>query len=160
MSVWSQFSPLMMRIAMGKLIGFLIGLIGFFMMPYFLPEGGAMMQWAILLWYTTFGAIIGVFGVLDYHPVLKLPMPWFVRAPMIGAWLNFVLVLFIYDQVIIMMANMFGPGGVLQSPFWLAFEGAVVGLLIGYAATRVGGEGPETVFNKTESDQSGTASAT
>ena len=33
----------------------------------------------------------------------------------------------------------------VNSPFWFAAEGVVVGFLIGYAATRVGGEGPATV---------------
>ncbi len=30
------------------------------------------------------------------------------------------------------------------SPFWFVAEGVVVGLAIGYACTRIGGEGPET----------------
>ena len=38
-----------------------------------------------------------------------------------------------------------GAAGVLISPFWFTLEGALVGLLIGYAATRFGGEGKETV---------------
>jgi hypothetical protein len=42
------------------------------------------------------------------------------------------------------MLSFFGPNGALSSPFWLVAEGAVVGLLIGYFATRFGGEGPET----------------
>jgi hypothetical protein len=42
---------------------------------------------------------IGVFGVFDRHPVLYFPMPWYVRAPIIGAWVNFVLMLFTYDTM-------------------------------------------------------------
>jgi hypothetical protein len=34
-----------------------------------------------------------------------------------------------------------GAGGALSSPFWFVLEGAVVGLLIDYLATRHGGEG-------------------
>ena len=45
------------------------------------------------------------------------------------------------------MDTMFGPDGLLQSPFWFTADGAVVGLLIGYFATRFGGEGKETVGN-------------
>ena len=40
---------------------------------------------------------------------------------------------------------MLGADGVLTSPFWFTLEGALVGLLIGYLATRFGGEGKETV---------------
>ena len=136
---------LVTRIAIGKGIGFLVGLIGFIFLPFFLPEAGWLIRWGILLWYTTLGAIIGVFGVLTYLPVLKLPMPWWIRAPFLGAWMNFVLTFFVYDTMKDMLVTMFGAEGVLTSPFWFTLEGAVVGLLIGYLATRFGGEGAETV---------------
>ncbi len=136
---------LMTRIAVGKGIGFLVGLMGFIFLPYFLPEAGWLIRWGILLWYTTFGAIIGVFGVITHHPILNLPMPWWFRAPLIGAWLNFVLTFFAYDTMQAMMSNIFGEGGVLASPFWFAAEGAIIGFIIGYFATRFGGEGKEAV---------------
>jgi len=122
---------LMTRIAIGKGIGFLFGLSGFILLPYFLPDAGWLLRWGILFWYTTLGAIIGVFGVFTYHPILKLPFPWWFRSTVIGAWMN--------------MNAVFGVDGVLSSPFWFVLEGALVGLLIGYFATRFGGEGAETV---------------
>ncbi len=133
---------LMTRIVVGKSIGFLVGLIGFIFLPYFLPEGGWLIRWGILLWYTTFGAIIGVF---TYNPILKLPMPWWFRSPLIGAWMNFVLTFFAYDTMQAMMSSIFGEDGILASPFWFAAEGAIIGLIIGYFATRFGGVGKETV---------------
>ncbi len=136
---------LVTRIAIGKGVGFLVGLIGFIFLPFFLPEAGWLIRWGILLWYTTLGAIIGVFGVFTWHPVLKLPMPWWIRAPVLGAWMNFVLTFFAYDAMKAMMTSLFGADGILTSPFWFAAEGAVVGLVIGYVATRFGGEGKETV---------------
>jgi len=136
---------LVTRIAIGKGIGLLVGLVGFICLPFFLPEAGWLIRWGILLWYTTVGAIIGVFGVFTWHPVLKLPMPWWFRAPIIGAWMNFVLTFFAYDVMAAMMTSLFGVGGILTSPFWFVVEGALVGLLIGYVATRFGGEGKETV---------------
>ncbi len=136
---------LVTRIAIGKAVGFAVGLAGFFLLPVFVPEAGWLIRWGILLWYTTLGAIIGVFGVFTYHPVLKLPMPWWFRAPLLGAWMNFVLTFFAYDTMKDMAVAMFGAEGVLTSPFWFTLEGAIVGLLIGYLATRFGGEGAETV---------------
>jgi len=133
------------RIAIGKGIGFLFGLLGFIFLPYFYPEAGLMIRWGVLLWYTTVGAVIGVFGVFTYHPILKLPMPWWVRAPVIGGWMNFVLVFFAYDQFYDMMIYMFGTDGLMTSPFWAVSEGMLVGLIIGYFATKFGGEGKETV---------------
>ena len=129
------------RIAIGKSVGFVFGLGGFLLLPFFAPEAGWLIRWGILLWYTTVGAVIGVFGVYTRHPVLNLPMPWWVRAPFVGAWMNFVLTFFAYDLMKAMMVDMFGERGVLTSPFWFTAEGALVGLVIGYLATRFGGEG-------------------
>ncbi len=136
---------LVTRIGIGKGIGFLVGLAGFIMLPYFLPDADILIRWGILLWYTTVGGIIGMVGVFTWHPVLRMPMPWWFRAPLIGAWMNFVLVFFAYDTMEAMMIVVFGPDGALTSPFWFSLEGAVIGLLIGYFATRLGGEGKETL---------------
>ena len=135
------------RIAIGKGVGFLVGLVCFISMPYLWPESGWMIRWGVLLWYATMGAFIGVFGVFTWHPVLHLPMHWWVRAPIIGGWMNFVLVLFGYDDMQAMLTSTFGPDGLFVSPFWFVLEGALAGLLIGYFATRFGGEGPGTLEN-------------
>jgi hypothetical protein len=135
---------LMTRIAIGKGIGFLVGLAAFIFLPGLLPDADPMLRWGILLWYTTFGAIIGVFGVITYHPILNLPLPWWIRASIIGAWMNFVLVFFAHNEMQSMMVSVFGEHGALSSPFWFAAEGAIIGLIIGYFATRFGGEGEET----------------
>ncbi len=136
---------LVTRVAIGKTLGLVVGLIGFFCLPYFMPDAGWLLRWGILLWYTTLGAIIGMFGVFTWHPVLKLPLPWWFRAPLLGGWMNFVLTFFAYDVMQAAMIAMFGENGLLLSPFWFALEGAIVGLFIGYFATKIGGEGVETV---------------
>jgi hypothetical protein len=59
--------------------------------------------------------------------------------------MNFVLTFFAYDAMGDMMLALFGQDGVLSSPFWFTVEGAIIGLVIGYFATRFGGEGPETI---------------
>ena len=133
------------RIAIGKGLGALFGIAGFVYLTAFPAEVDGLLRWGILLWYTTFGAIIGVFGAYTWHPILKLPMPWWFRAPVLGAWMNFVLTFFAYDAMAAVMVSTFGPDGLLASPFWFTAEGAVIGLIIGYVATRFGGEGPETV---------------
>jgi hypothetical protein len=136
---------LMLRIGIGKGVGLVFGLAGFLLMPYFLPDAGWLLRWGVLLWYITVGAFIGVFGVVTYHPVLKLPMPWWFRSILVGAWMNFVLTFFAYDAMADMIAAMFGTDGIISSPFWFTLEGAIIGLVIGYFATRFGGEGKETV---------------
>ena len=135
---------LLTRIIVGKSVGFLIGLIPFFVVPALLPESTLVLRIGLVLWYTTMGAIIAVFGVVTWHPVLRLPMPWWLRAPLVGGWLNFVLMLFAHEQMRLVLQAAFGPGGTLQSPFWFVLIGCVAGLLIGFLATSLGGEGQET----------------
>ena len=134
---------LTLRIGIGKAIGFVVGLTGFILLPYLMPDVSWTLRWGILLWYTTLGAVVGVFGVYTRHPVLDLPMPWWIRAPFIGAWMNFVLTFFAYQEFKTLF-GVLGVAGPLGSPFWFAAEGAVVGLVIGWFATKYGGEGPET----------------
>lgn len=148
LDVLTHKPSMIMRIAVGKTMGLAVGVMGFVLIPYIMPEVGTMFRWAMLLWYTTFGAIIAVYGVFTYHPVLKLPMPWWFRAPIVGAWLNFVLTLFIHGELTAFMTAMFGADGALASPFWFVLEGALIGLLIGYLCTRFGGEGAATVSDQ------------
>ena len=136
---------IIVRIAIGKAIGFIIGLAGFIILPSLAPEVSWQLRWGILLWYTTLGAIIGVFGIFSRHPVLMIPMPGWVRAPIIGGWMNFVLTFFAYDQMETVLVAIFGAGSPLTMPLWFVVEGAVVGAVIGGIATRIAGEGPETV---------------
>ncbi len=140
----TEHPSIITRVAIGKAIGFAVGLIGFIGIPYLAPDTGWQLRWGILLWYTTLGAVIGVFGIFSRHPVLMFPLPWWIRAPLIGGWMNFVLTFFAYDQMRVFLIAVFGSGSTLTSPFWFVLEGAIVGGVIGLCATRVGGEGPET----------------
>ena len=85
---------------------------------------------------------IGVFGVVTWHPILKLPMPWWFRATLVGAWMNFVLTFFAYDDLQAAMVQIAGNVGVFGSPFWFTLEGAIVGYVMGFIANRLGREGP------------------
>lgn len=133
------------RVVTGKLIGFGFGLVGLVTIPLLWPDSSWMERFAFLFWYTTVGAFIGLAGVFTRHPVLRMAMPWWFTSSVIGAWMNFVLTLFIYDRLAAMMAELVGPQGAFRSPWWFVAEGAVLGLVIGYFATRLGGEGAATV---------------
>ena len=138
---------LTIRIGMGKLVGFAVGLIGVGVLTFMGIDLGLRLEIGLVLWYATLGALIGVFGPYDHHPIIKMPLPWWLMAVIIGAWMNFVLVLVAYEPFVEIMQVMFGENGLLQSPMWFVVEGAVVGLLIGWFANRAGGYGPATVAN-------------
>lgn len=141
----SKFNSLVGRIAVGKFVGLIIGIVGFVVVTSFVPDVSWSLPWGILLWYVTLGAVIGVFGVFTRHPVLQFPLPWWFRAPFIGAWMNFVLVFFAYDSLKHVAIAMFGSGSPFVSPFWFVAEGAIAGAIIGFCATKVGGDGEAMV---------------
>ncbi len=138
---------LMTRIAVGKSIGFLIGLSAFILAPIFMPDVDPMLRWGLLFWYTTVGAIIGLFGVFTRHPLLEFPLRWWFRSGLMGGWMNFVLVFFAHEKITAMMIAILGEGSPIASPFWIVPEGIVVGVAIGFCATKIGGEGKATVHD-------------
>lgn len=129
------------RLAAAKSLGFLVWLIAFCMIPYVFNGADMYIRWAVLLWYTTFGAIIWLMWVLDKHPAIEsFKMPWWFRGVFMWAWLNFVLALFIHNILWdIMLWTMFE----WYSPFWIVLEWAIIWLIIDGIATKCGGEGKE-----------------
>ena len=133
-------NPLLVRpIGIGKAIGLLFGLAGFVLLPVVAPGSGWLLRWGVLFWYLTLGALVAMTCILTQRPVSEPPMPWWLMAPGLGAWMNFVLTLFAYDEMKMVMVAMLGDNGILQSPFWFVLEGAIVGLVIGYCVRRFGG---------------------
>jgi len=131
------------RIFIGKSIGLLIGLIAFFMIPTMMPEASPLLHWGVLLWYITFGAIIGLFGLLDWHPILKFKLQWWMRGIILGGWLNFVLTFFAHEPMKNLLDTLFGLNSTLDTPLLFVLEGMLFGSLIDYAATQLGGEGKD-----------------
>ena len=64
------------RLAAGKLVGLIVGLVFFLTIPLVWPSAELMLRWGVLLWYPPVGAVIGLVGIYRRHPVLLLPMPW------------------------------------------------------------------------------------
>ncbi len=135
------------RIGTAKVIGMAFGILGFFLIPYFWPGESMWLRVGILLWYTTLGAMIGIMGIFDHHPMLKFGMPFWVRGPVFGAWFNLVLAFLMYDKLSVLMRELGGVFSGITNPFWIVLEGAVLGLVIDAVATKTAGEGmpaPET----------------
>lgn len=129
------------RVGAGKALGFGVGLIAFFLLPVFVHEPSLLLRSAVLLWYPTLGALVGIFGIFAYHPVMNFPMPWWFRGMIVGAWMNFVLTLFTYEHMCTVMMGMFGEYHVFVSPFWMVLEGALIGMVFDFFLTAWFGEG-------------------
>lgn len=138
-------NSMMMRIGLGKSIGFLFGLATAVSVSWNWSDAPSSFLWGLVLWYPTLGAFIGIFGVYDNHPVLQLPLPWWIRGPLIGAWGNLVASLLAYDQLLGFAHSFFGKGHLFSNPLWFAVDGLIFGMFVGYMATRYGGEGPATL---------------
>jgi hypothetical protein len=126
------------RIGSAKMVGLVVGLIAFFMIPVLWPEGSMWLRVGVLLWYTTVGAVIGVFGLISHHPMFGFRLTWWFRGLFVGVWFNLVLAFLMHDKLEILMQQL--EGG-FSSPFWIVPEGAVIGLIIDAVATRIAGEG-------------------
>ena len=135
-------SKLANRIFVSKLIWFLIWLICFFVVAKVFTNADIFLRFAILFWYTILWVIIWVFGIMDKHPILNIPFPFWVRWPILWAMMNFVLVLFMYDKINILII-----GSVLEwcSPFWLVLEWIIVWLIIDWFTTKCVWDGVEII---------------
>lgn len=138
-------ASLITRIVVGKGVGFAFGLAGLIVLPYVAGLTDWRLRLGVLFWYTTMGALVALAGVFARHPILKLEFPWWFRGPALGGWMNFVLSLIAYDTLEAVMIGVFGAGGLLESPYWIVLEGAMIGLIIDLCATKMGGEGAATV---------------
>jgi len=134
------------RMVVAKTTGLVVGLLGFFGVPYFWPDISDLLkisiQWGVLLWYATLGGIIGLFGVIDRHPYFGFRIHAVFRGVFIGAWMNFILAVLGYEmmnELFLEIQNM--PFDVQNPLIWLPIEGAIVGLVIDLISTKFGGEG-------------------
>lgn len=117
------------RIYFGKLIGLTIGTFCFFVTPLVFEGIHYNLRFAILFWYMTFGAIIGSFGYLKSDYFLLI-LPKYQRSMLIGVWLNFIIMLFLYEPLSSMLAQAFISYPVFQSPLWFIAKGALIALII------------------------------
>lgn len=137
---------LLLRITIAKSIGALAGLIGVIVIPLYYPAANWQFLLGILFWYTTLGALIGLGGVLNWHKVLNMPLPWWFRGALYGAFWNLLLVLLMPEKLSeITKAVDFMS---LTSPWWFMLEGAIIGLIMDWTATRFASEGHECVEKK------------
>ncbi len=129
------------RMATAKTIGFIFGLLGFFLMPYFFVEADMYFRVAMLLWLTTLWGLVWLFGYMDRHPVfVNWKFPFWFRWIFIWVWMNFMLVLFIYSDLVTMMN---GTSFEWWSPYWIMVDWAFIWLIADYFATKFGWEGKE-----------------
>ncbi len=135
---------LVLRIGIGKSIGLVVGLIAFFLAPVF-GESDLLFRIGVVLWITTMGVYIGLFGVMTEYPIIHLPLPWWFRGPLIGSFMMLVLWLVAHERMDALIINVMGEGSPINSGVWTVIDGGFLGLLMAWLTTKFGGEGRATV---------------
>ncbi|MFK7780553.1 MAG: hypothetical protein QM490_05470 [Candidatus Gracilibacteria bacterium] len=130
----------MNRITIGKTVGLIFGGVAFFLLPLVFIEIDILFRVAIWFWYISLGAIIGLFGIMDRYVIFNFSIPFWLRGVFLGAWMNFVLVIFLYNDLVILMQGSYFEG---YSPFLIIVEGMIFGLIVDFLATKFVGEGSE-----------------
>ena len=129
-----------------KSVGMVIGLICFLELPNFLENISITFRLAFLFWPITIAGVIGLSGFITKCaltgkcPLQKSPLlRAFFRGGLIGAWMNFVLGLFLYE--FILGLYQFIPFDLPNPLILLAIKGFIFGAFVDVLATKYGGEG-------------------
>jgi len=133
-------APLVTRAGWGKAIGFLIGLFGVIVLVSALPEIGVRVWLGILFYYITLGLIVVVLSVDMQHPLLPWELKWWFVGTLTGAWMTFVLMLFIGDGYEELLSASDSVLRHFASPLWLVLDGAVAGLIVSALVHRIVGD--------------------
>ena len=122
------------RMALGIMVGALIGLGGFVLLPALIEKPDLWLRWGLLLWHPTLGAVIA--GLADHAPP---SVPRWGAGALVGGWMSTVLTFFAHDQMRVFLQAV-GDGAAFTSPFWFVLAGVLVGALVGLAIERFGAE--------------------
>lgn len=130
------------RIAIWKLVWLIFWWVAFFLLPVFLNESDLFLRFWILFWYITLWSLVWIFGIMDKCPIANISLPFWVRGTFLWAWMNFVLVFFVYDKIsLLMQGTMF----FWYSPFRLVLEWLIFWIIADYFATRFVWEGKKLI---------------
>ena len=137
LKLYHQMPPIIAGITLAKAVAFLAGIIVFLLLPKFVPEIDPIARWALLFWYPTIAGIAAASNIAELIDIKFMRWQWWQRSVLIGAWLNLIVTLFASDtmQDYSMLVHL--SFGMLSSQFWFVADGAIVGLIAGFASTRV-----------------------
>jgi len=131
------------RIAIGKTIGFIVGVIVMSFLPSFGIPVFSMFGFGTMLMLVLMGATTGFMGMFDRHPALGFKTPWWISGPFVGAFFMLMYVLFTYETLELMIASDLISWMGLTSPFWALLDGIIIGGVMGFVESKFAGEGPK-----------------
>jgi len=143
MKIYDKLGTLGKKIFWGKMIGFLLSILGVLSIIVLVEGYQAYTKflYAVLLWYPMLGAMITLSSVMEEYPIFKWKL-YLWRGVLIGAVFNFIFALLAYEKIVSLFEaflNVELSEGVIISV--VVLEGVLVGLLIDYVTTKKFGEG-------------------
>lgn len=128
---------MVMRAGYGKFTGFIFGLLGLIIMIYALPNLGWGIRFGTLFYSINLGLLVGILSVDIKHPFFPFEFKWWLMGPMMGAWFNFTLMLFIGDayEKILSQSETFLSS--FSSPLWMILDGAIAGMIVSIIVHRM-----------------------
>ena len=131
------------RIIIGKLTGFVIGLIAMLLLASIGFPVWSTFGLGTLLMFMIMGVVIGLVGMFDRSPIVDFVMDWKTRGAVVGFVFGIMYVLLSYRAVEVIMESQFINAIGLSSPFWVVLDMVVIGMIIGFLETKIAGEGQE-----------------
>ena len=106
-------------------------------MIYALPNLGCGILFGTLFYNINLGLLVGILSFDIKHPVFPFEFKWWLMGPMMGAWFNFTLMLFIGDayEKILSQSETFLSS--FSSPLLMILDGAIAGMIVSIIVHRM-----------------------
>lgn len=129
------------RVAIGKIIGLVVGLIVMLALPAFDMPIFSMFGLGTLLMFVFMGVVTGFIGLYDRHPIFSFKMPWWLSGGIVGFMFMLMYILLTYEVFEVIMSSAYVSWMGLESPFWALLDGVTIGMLMGFCETKFAGKG-------------------
>ncbi len=134
-----------------KLFGLAFGLLCLYFIALLNLNVSFVVQFGLILWCITLGGLVALIGVINYLPLLKSIMPGWFSGGFICGWMNLLLWLIGGDSLTLIGQGFFPTLGSLILGIGFVAIGVGFGIVAGFFAKLMGGEGPDVARDYTES---------
>ena len=131
------------RIATGKVVGFITGIVAVLLAPVFDVPMFTLFSLGIIMFFVFMGAIIGMVGQFDRHPLFNFKMSWPLVGAMVGFSMTLMLIFLGYDELELLMDSVVVEWTGLESPFWMLIDGTLLGMMIAWIEKKCAGSGSD-----------------
>ncbi|WP_208982462.1 hypothetical protein [Pseudovibrio sp. JE062] len=132
-----------------KLFGLAFGLLCLYLIAWLNLNVTFVVQFGLILWCITLGGLVALIGVINYHPLLKSSMPSWFSGGFICGWMNLLLWLIGGDSLTSIGQGIFPTLGSLFLGIGFVAIGVGFGIVAGFFAKLIGGEGPDAARDYT-----------